>query len=236
MTKVASSRTPIERDRDPSRARVVELCMLRALLWDHDGVMVDTEGLYYQATREALASRGVELTPDGYRALFLVEGQGAFHLVREQGASDAEIEALRQWRNQRYMELLTEGDVVLPGVEPLLARLARRYRMAIVTSSQRQHFERIHLQSGIPRHFELVLTREAYTHSKPNPEPYLTALSRLGLSADECLVIEDSERGLRAAKAAGLCCWVVPSGLTSGSRFEQADRVFPDLGRLAATL
>lgn len=199
-------------------------------------MLVDTEGLYFQATREVLASRGVELTPEGYRALFLVEGQGAFHLVREQGATEAEVEALRAQRGQRYLELLGQGDVVLPGAEALLAQLAPRFRMAIVTSSQRDHFERIHLHSGIPRHFELVLTREAYARSKPDPEPYLTALARLGLPAAECLVIEDSERGLRAAKAAGLRCWVVPSALTQGSRFDQADRVFADLAELAAAL
>lgn len=210
--------------------------MLRALLWDHDGVLVDTEGLYYQATREVLAARGVELTPESYRALFLVAGQGAFHLVRERGATEAEVEALRRERNRRYLQLLSETDVVLPGVEPLLAQLARSYRMAIVTSSLREHFDRIHLRSGIPRHFEFVLTREAYTHSKPHPEPYLTALARLGLCADECLVIEDSERGLRAAKAAGLTCWVVPSALTRDSRLDAADRMFSDLRALGAAL
>lgn len=108
--------------------------------------------------------------------------------------------------------------------------------MAIVTSSQREPFDCIHRRGGILRHFELVLTREAYARSKPDPEPYLTALSRLGLPADECLVIEDSERGLRAAKAAGLRCWVVPSALTRGSRFEAADRVLADLNELRAAL
>jgi HAD superfamily hydrolase (TIGR01509 family) len=210
--------------------------MLRALLWDHDGVLVDTEGLYYQATREVLAARGISLSPEDYRALFLVQGQGAFHLARTQGASEAEIEALRSQRGLRYLELLSEREVVLPDAAPSLQLLSGSYRMAIVTSSQREHFERIHLRSGIPRHFELILTREAYTHSKPDPEPYLTALARLQLPAAECLVIEDSERGLRAAKAAGLTCWVVPSALTHGSAFDAADRVFSSLPELTDAL
>lgn len=210
--------------------------MLRALLWDHDGVLVDTEELYFQATREVLASYGVVLSDQQYRQLFLVEGQGAFHLARERGASPEEIERLRQQRGQRYLKLLSERDVVLPGAEALVARLAPSFRMAIVTSSHRDHFERIHLHSGIPRHFELILTREAYLKSKPDPEPYLTALARLQLPAEECLVIEDSERGLSAAKAAGLTCWVVPSGLTEGSRFDAADRVFSSLSELGQAL
>jgi HAD superfamily hydrolase (TIGR01509 family) len=210
--------------------------MLRALLWDHDGVLVDTEGLYFRATREVLAGVGVALSIEQYRQLFLVAGQGAFHLARERGCSDSEVEALRAARGARYLELLGQEQVVLPGAEALLRRLAGSYRMAIVTSSHREHFERIHRSSGIPQHFELILTREAYARSKPDPEPYLTALARLGLSADECLVIEDSERGLSAAKAAGLCCWVVPSELTHGSSFAAADRVFGSLDELVAAL
>lgn len=210
--------------------------MFRALLWDHDGVLVDTEGLYYRATREVLESVGVRLSPEDYRQLFLIEGQGAFHLARARGVSEPEIDALRAERGRRYLALLDHEPVVLPGVSDVVPRLARRHRMAIVTSSERAPFERIHRESGLVQYFELILTREAYKHSKPDPEPYLTALARLGLRAEECLVIEDSLRGLRAAKAAGLTCWVVPSALTRDSEFSAADRVFETLAQLADAL
>jgi HAD superfamily hydrolase (TIGR01509 family) len=108
--------------------------------------------------------------------------------------------------------------------------------MAIVTSSKRAHFDVIHRQSGLPQHFELILTREDYTESKPNPEPYLRALELLAVSSAQCLVIEDSERGLRAAKAAGLGCWVVPSELTRDAAFAGADRRFDDLEALERAL
>ena len=69
--------------------------------------------------------------------------------------------------------------------------------------------------------------------SKPDPEPYLTALERNGLAADECLVVEDSERGLQAAVAAGIRCAVIPQGLTRTSDFSQAHVVLNDIGELA---
>jgi beta-phosphoglucomutase-like phosphatase (HAD superfamily) len=73
-------------------------------------------------------------------------------------------------------------------------------------------------------------------HAKPDPDPYLTAVARLGLHADACLAIEDSERGLRAARAAGVRCWVVPSPLAREGSFEEAERVFASLGELVTAL
>lgn len=210
--------------------------MYRALLWDHDGVLVDTERLYFQATRELLAEVGAHLDEDGYRRFFLQQGTGAWHLAKERGSSDAAIQVLKRRRDDRYQALLRAEDVLIPGVLLLLAGLAPRARMAIVTSSKRAHFDAIHERTGLPAHFEFVLAREDYAVSKPDPEPYLTAVARLGLAAADCLVIEDSARGLSAAKAAGLACWVVPSALTRASDFAQADRRFDTLSALQAAL
>jgi beta-phosphoglucomutase-like phosphatase (HAD superfamily) len=92
-------------------------------------------------------------------------------------------------------------------------------------SSHRDHFEAIHRNTKLLRFFEFVLTREHYERSKPDPDPYLAALARMGLHPRECLVIEDSERGLRSANAAGLACWVIPTVLTRAGDFRAADRM-----------
>ncbi|MEY4507888.1 MAG: hypothetical protein RLZZ450_10 [Pseudomonadota bacterium] len=210
--------------------------MVRALLWDHDGVLVDTERLYFRATRELLAEVGAELDEAGYRRFFLQQGTGAWHLARERGCAEDEIQSLKRRRDARYEALLRSEDVLIPGVLPVLVELASRVRMAIVTSSKRVHFDAIHQRTELPRHFEFVLAREDYTLSKPDPEPYLAGVARLGLAPADCLVIEDSERGLAAAKAAGLSCWVIPSDLTQFSDFRAADRRFVDLSSLRAAL
>ena len=207
-----------------------------ALLWDNDGVLVDTEELYFQATREVLAPVGVELDEAMYVQLFMREGRGAFHLARERGLDDAQIEALREARGARFAALLATGPRLIAGVAAAVPALAQRYRMAIVTSSRREHFELAHQSTGLVHHFELVLTHGDYPRLKPDPDPYLTALARLGLPAESCLVIEDSERGLRAACAAGIRCWAVPSRLARHGSFDTAERVFASLGELAAAL
>jgi len=125
---------------------------------------------------------------------------------------------------------------MIPGVADIVPALARRYRLAIVTSSEPGPFARTHARTGLLEHFELVLAQGDYARAKPEPDPYLRAVERLGLEPDRCLVIEDSERGLRAAKAAGLRCWVIPSRLTAGGRFDAADAVLGDLAAAAARL
>lgn len=210
--------------------------MVKALLWDHDGVLVDTERLYFQATRETLAGVGVALSEPLYCALFMIEGRGAWHLARERGVSDEQIEQLAVARDARYSELVGRGDLVIPGVLPLLRALGPHFRMAIVTSSHRAHFDVIHRETGVPALFELVLTREDCTLTKPDPEPYLRAVERIGVAPAECLVIEDSRRGLLAAHAAGLRCWAIPSTLTASSSFAEAERTFPSLAALGEAL
>jgi HAD superfamily hydrolase (TIGR01509 family) len=210
--------------------------MPKAIFWDNDGVLVDTEHLYYRATREVLAEIGASLGEEQYVELFLRRNTGAWHLAEERGLSRAEIARLRAKRNALYGELLRAGGTVIAGVEEVLRALAPRYRMAVVTSSSREHFDLVHAASGLLRYFEFALTREDYERSKPDPEPYLRALARAGLAPGECLAIEDSERGLAAATAAGLECIVVPSRLTAGGDFRRAARVLAHIRELPAVL
>lgn len=218
-------------DQSVVRARDID-----AILFDNDGVLVDTEGLYFQATREVLEEVGVVLDEPTYVELFLRQGIGAWHLARERAGSASSVEMMRAARDRRYLELLARGDVLIAGVAEIVPALARKYRLAIVTSSHVEPFELVHARTGLLRHFELTLTRSDYVESKPAPEPYQVAVRRLGLSPERCLVIEDSERGLLAAKAAGLTCWIVPSALTAGGRFQAADAVFDSLASAASRL
>lgn len=206
-----------------------------AILFDNDGVLVDTEGHYLQANREVLARVGVALTEADYRELFLHSSRGAWHLAEARGVAAAEIASLRAARDARFEELIAAGDVLMPHARQVIGAAAMQHRLAIVTSSKPRPFALAHARTGLLPHFELVLTRDKYVHSKPDPEPYRTAAALMGVDPARCLVIEDSERGLAAAKAAGMTCWIVPSLLTRGSAFAGADAVLADLeevGRL----
>jgi HAD superfamily hydrolase (TIGR01509 family) len=209
--------------------------VLRAVFWDNDGVLVDTEELYFEATRAVLARAGFELGVERYVDLSLRRGRSAFELV--DGALDARaIEELRAARNALYAERLAAGVPALDGVEEVLARLHGRVSMAVVTSSRPDHFELIHRGTGLRRYFDFVLTSEDYGRHKPDPEPYLAALARAGLPPDACIAIEDSERGLAAARAACLRCVVAPRGLTRGGDFAGAWAIVDDPRGIAPAL
>lgn len=205
---------------------------MKAILWDNDGVLVDTEHLYFRATREILAARGIEITETQYLELFLQQSRGILYFAHEHGWSDAELDTVRRERSTLYSALLREHSRVIDGVEEVLAALHGRYTMGIVTSSQREHFDIIHRKSGLLRYFDFVLTSGDYSQPKPHPEPYLKAVERAGVTNDECIVVEDSERGLASATAAGLKCIIVPSRLTAGRPFTGALHVARDIREL----
>ena len=206
--------------------------MLTTILWDNDGVLVDTEHLYFRACREALARVEIELSADRYVDLFLKKSEGLFRMTSEHSLSHNEAEGLRRWRDARYLELLGEGITVIGGVREVLQMLHGRVQMGIVTGSRRRHFETIHATTDLLSYVDFVLVREDYGESKPDPAPYLEALRRHRLGASECLVVEDSDRGLRAALAAGIRCAVIPQGLTRGLDFRGALRMLESIREL----
>lgn len=207
--------------------------MIKGILWDSDGVLVDTEHLFYEANRRLLLMHGVDLTPRQFLDWFLRDNCGAWHLLLEKAYAPEQIPLLREERNQIQENLLKQTQTfAIPGMLPLLARLAARLKMGIVTSATPEHFEIIHRDLGFLQHVEFALTDGSYARSKPAPDPYLLGLERIGLAAEECLVVEDSPRGLEAALAAGLRCIVVRSALSLDYPFPGAYRVVDDVPQL----
>jgi HAD superfamily hydrolase (TIGR01509 family) len=208
--------------------------MIRAIFWDNDGVLVDTERLYLQATQDIMASAGRPMTEDDYREYFLRQGTGAWHLL--EGVSDEDIRRLRAARNDRYSELLRAEACAIDGVDDVLRQLHGSYTMGIVTSSRRDHFEIIHSRCDLLRHFDFVLTADELPRTKPHPDPYLIAIARAGVDPDACVAIEDSERGLASATAAGIRCIVIPTPLTAHADFSAATRVIDRIDEVPAAL
>lgn len=201
------------------------------LLFDHDGVLMDTEYWYFKATRDELAELGIDLTLEDYMA-HMVTGRSVYaaHL------GEAERDAFRERRNRRYEMSLQTEDIQIPGVENALAELATDYPMAIVTTSRRSHFELIHESRQIVRYFDFVLTLGDYARSKPAPDPYLAAVERFGIEPEQALIIEDSARGLGSALAAGIPCVIVDNEFTRGQDFTGAAARIESLGELPGLL
>ncbi|HTO70708.1 MAG TPA: HAD family phosphatase [Myxococcota bacterium] len=197
---------------------------MKAILWDNDGVLVDTEPCYFEASRVALLRLDVEFDESSYVEC-LRQGTSCFELARARGASESAIAAARAARDAHYAELISGGIVLIPGVREALESLHGRVPMAVVTSSQPHHFELQHARTGARRFFELVVTRADYANTKPDPEPYLVAAARLGIAPADCLAVEDTERGLVSATRAGMRCAAIPRWLSARGDFRAAWRV-----------
>jgi HAD superfamily hydrolase (TIGR01509 family) len=209
--------------------------MRKFLLWDHDGVLVDTERLFFAATRDSLRELGVALEPATYLR-FMAEGRPCWDLAREAGIAESAVARARSDRDRRYRESLLAEPIEIDGVREVLSALRSDFRMAIVTTSRRADFAVIHRDRPLLGFFDLVVTIEDCARPKPHPDPYLEALRRLGAAPAEALAIEDSSRGLRAARAAGLDCVVVRNPFTAGQDFSGAWRVLASVRELPGLL
>jgi HAD superfamily hydrolase (TIGR01509 family) len=210
---------------------------IKGILWDNDGVLVDTEHLFYEVNRALLQEQDIDLSEDDFYRWYLAANCGAWHLLAARGVTEHQIAALRAERNARYsLRLAAEGVSAMAGIADLLGRCTARVPMGVVTSANRDHFDIIHARLDLRRHFQFVLTAEDYQYSKPSPEPYLKGLARLGIAAADCIVVEDSPRGLAAANAAGLRCIVLRHRLTRQCRFAGAAQVVDSMEELSDLL
>jgi HAD superfamily hydrolase (TIGR01509 family) len=192
------------------------------VLFDHDGVLVDTELWYYKAGERALADVGFTLDREQYLR-DMAQGTATWVQARAAGIDEQTISRLREVRNVYYQDYLRTEAIEIKGVVEVLAELSRYVRMAIVTTAKRADFDVIHERRQIRQFMDFILAREDYELAKPHPEPYLTGLKRFGATKEETLVVEDSARGLGSAVAAGIDCVIVHNDFTKTHDFSQAN-------------
>ena len=207
----------------------------RYLLWDHDGVLVDTERWYFETTREALGHLGVDLHQDTYLE-YMAEGRSCWDLARSIGISERHIADKRAHRDSLYQESLRSKPIEIAGVRDVLTELGASYKMAVVTTARRADFNLIHESSDLLKFFDFALTIEDYARPKPHPDPYLAALDLFGARPQEALALEDSARGLKSACRAGLECLVVRSPFTASQDFTMAWRVVDSIRQVPELL
>ncbi len=189
------------------------------LLFDNDGVLVETEIWYYEASKRALKEFfDFDVSFDEYMKL-MTDGKGVWVNV---DASKEEITIAREQRDLYYQEYLRSEDLAIKNVHKVLAELSKKYKMGIVTTSRREDFEIIHKGRGITDFMDFVLCVEDYPRSKPYPDPYLAGLDLFKGKKEEALVIEDSQRGLLSANHANIDCVIIHNEFTKTQDFSTA--------------
>lgn len=205
------------------------------ILFDHDGVLVDTEQWYFEANKRALSELGIDLEMNVYLDI-MIKGRSCLELLDDLELPESQVSEIRNIRNSYYQEYLKTEDIKIPGVEDVLKELSGEYKMAIVTTSKPKDFQLIHKSSNLINYMEFVLTREDYENAKPYPDPYLLGLERIGGLKHETIIVEDSQRGLQSAVSAGIECVIVHNEFTQSNDFSQATHRINSLSELSEIL
>jgi HAD superfamily hydrolase (TIGR01509 family) len=197
-----------------------------AVAFDLDGLMFDTEALFFRVAGAMLAERGKRFTPEMMAAMIGRQAAVAYPALRALAGLDETPEQLLAEAKARFFAEIDTAVHPTPGLFALLARLehARRPR-AVCTSSRRAYAERLLGRHGLLPHFAFLLTAEDVARSKPDPEIYATAAARFGVPPARMLVLEDSPAGVTAARAAGAFVVAVPHEHSPADNLPTADLV-----------
>jgi len=200
--------------------------MLKALIFDFDGLILDTETPEFDVLQEIYAEYDAELSIEKWGQV--IGGSGAVHfdpvadLERLLGVDIPRQKVLKQWRAKA--NALIASNPILPGVMDILDKAQQRgLRLAIASSSPHSWVDAHLKRLGIFDRFEHILCADDVTRTKPSPELFLLALSKLNLSAKQAVIFEDSPNGVKAANAAGIFVVAVPNPITSLLSFSGID-------------
>jgi HAD superfamily hydrolase (TIGR01509 family) len=198
---------------------------VKALIFDFDGLIVDSESPGFQAWSELYAAHGCSLPFETYSVCIgTINGFDLHGHLQEQSGRTIDRGELEAACNKRWLQLM-EHQPLLPGIAACVASAkARGLKLAVASSSTQKWVTRNLKRFGLLAEFDAICTRDYVEAVKPDPALYLLALERLGVRPEEAIAFEDSPHGVLAAKRAGIFCVAVPNTLTRTLPLELADR------------
>lgn len=208
--------------------------LIRGLIFDFDGLILETEGPIFQAWQELYQDHGCQLTLDTWASIIGAAEDvfDPFSLLEEQLGQPVDRQVLAPQRRLRETELIAVQPV-LPGVQDYLQEAKRLGLKVGLASSSSCAWVTGHLSRlGLVDYFNCIRGSDDVVHAKPYPELYLSALAGLGMQADQAIALEDSPNGVLAAKRAGLFCVAVPNDLTRQLSLGHADMQIDSLASL----
>jgi HAD superfamily hydrolase (TIGR01509 family) len=198
---------------------------IKALIFDFDGLIVDSESPGFQAWSEIYGAHGCSLPFEKYATCIgTIHGFDLHGYLQEQSGRTFDRAKLEAECNRRWLQLMA-GQPLLPGVASCISSAkARGLKLAVASSSTQDWVSRNLKKFALLDKFDTICTRDYVDAVKPDPALYLLALERLGIAAEETIAFEDSPHGVLAAKRAGVFCIAVPNVLTRRLPLELADR------------
>ncbi len=204
---------------------------IRAIVFDFDGLILDTETPMRASWLEIFAKHEMNVSDTQWASLLgaSADPPEAYELLEKHLGKPVDREALHRERLAREVELLA-SEQVLPGVRELVREAhAAALCLGVASSSEHAWVEKLLDQHQLLEAFDTIVCAEDVARTKPAADLFLKALERLSVAPEEAIAFEDSEHGVRAAKAAGIFCIAVPNGVTQCLPFDEADRVISSI-------
>lgn len=216
----------------PCRVRT----MIKAVIYDMDGLFADSESLHTVAWNEFLKRFGHKITdvPDeirrGFTGIRVIDGMIQVNEILKLGDN---IEKLYREREKVWVEIVKEKLELMPGaMESLKLFKSIGLKTTITSSGSNEYIQTVLDKFSLREYFDVVITGDDVKKGKPDPEPYLAACEKLGMKPEECLVLEDAEKGVRSAKAAGCKCIGIDNPDTPPQNLSKADLTLNSLGEI----
>ena len=213
--------------------------MLEAIIFDMDGLLIDSEPFWQQAEIEVFADVGLTLTPElCLQTMGLRIDEVVNYWYRQYPWEQPSQAAIAQRIVQRVIELIETQGVSRKGVYPLFEFLkCQDLPLALASSSDDRLIEAVMNRLELHNLFQVIHSATRETYGKPHPAVYLTTAEKLGVTPTHCLALEDSLNGVLSAKAARMICYAIPEGYPdSDPRFSIADRILPSLVEVKVAL
>lgn len=211
--------------------------MLKGIIFDMDGVLINTEPLHYRVWKKTFRDKGLEIEYEYYKGCIGSTVGYLLDLIQKYYGvdfhNDPDLVPLQR-KNKAEM-IKKDGFPTIPGVPEMLARVREgNFLMAVASSSPEIYINQVVEMLGVKNYFQVLCSGENVKNPKPAPDVFLKAAKELGLSPDECLVIEDSTNGCHAAKAAGMVCLGYDNPDSGDQNLSIADAVIDDYKKLDA--
>ena len=201
---------------------------IKAILFDMDGVVVDSEKLYSQSEEKLLAQYGVKFDDSDWHYIKGCTEKQFYDLVYSKFNPDIPREDLMSQGREFLKKIFTDKLEYMDGFNSIYPVIKEKYKLALVTSTGQDLVNHIDGLLSIYKKFDIVLTSVDTKKHKPNPDPYITAMKRFGFEASECIVVEDSIQGIKAGKAAG-CIVIALEGSIERRFLKDADYIISSL-------
>jgi HAD superfamily hydrolase (TIGR01509 family) len=202
----------------------------KAVIFDMDGVLADTEPIHGECFVRAFASFGIFTTLEDYRQAVTLGGSTVRSFFLRLGGDPSDWDRVKGLKDSYLQQMVAERDVIMPGTKRLLETLRNaNIKTAIATSARRRSLQIILGPTELLEYFDVIVTKDDAESEKPDPLLYIIAAQKLGIDPKYCVAIEDSPRGVLAAVRAGMKCIAVPTKSTADADFSQADLVIPSL-------